>query len=84
MTPCTNHPSRPAYMAAYPLCENCLAMQGQAIIDAGTYECLRQWARDKNYNWRQAMVRLGCAAQTPAALADLVNRADAAYSARHA
>jgi hypothetical protein len=77
---CKNHPDTKAYTERYPLCEDCLADEGQAIIDAGTHsECLEWWAHENNYSWHQAMVRLGMARQDPERLESLINSADAAY-----
>jgi len=77
---CPNHPNEKPYLKSVaPLCESCLAELGQAIIDAGTYECLSHWAETKNYDWHQAMVRLGMASLDADKFALLVNRADVAY-----
>ena len=80
-TKCPSHHTRSPYLASVSaLCEECLAQEGQSLIDADTYECLPHWLRTKNYNRHQGLVRLGMAMQQPEKLATLINRADASYT----
>ena len=81
---CKNHPEIEAYIIRIPLCEDCLAETGQQIVDSGLWEGLAWWAHEKNYNWHQAMVRLGMAYEDGGECGEkfgrLINTIDAQYT----